>query len=94
MAAASRASRAIGLVRRNFKDLDKKDFLLLYKTYIRPHLEYCVQAWSPFLERDIECWKGYSALPQATVGVAKYSYEDRLRKLGITTLRRRRKGAI
>ena len=56
--------RRAELVRWNFKDLDKKDFLMLYKTYIRPHLEYCVQAWSPYLERDTDIyWTGYSAPP-------------------------------
>ena len=54
MAAAAKASRIIGLVRRNFRDLDKRDFLLIYKAYIRPHLEYCIQAWSPYLEKDME----------------------------------------
>ena len=45
----------MGIVRRNFRRLDKEDFLLIYKTYIRPHMEYCVQAWSPYLKKDIEC---------------------------------------
>jgi len=32
----------MGMVRRNFRRLDKEDFLLIYKTYIRPHMQYCV----------------------------------------------------
>jgi len=27
--------------------LDKDDFLVIYKSFIRPHLEYCVQSWNP-----------------------------------------------
>ena len=26
-----------------------ESFLMLYKTYIRPHLEYCVSIWNPYL---------------------------------------------
>lgn len=45
--AAATARRVIAMVRRNFKRLDVSDFNLIYKTYIRPHLEFCIQAWSP-----------------------------------------------
>ena len=48
---AAKARRIIGMVRRNFKRLDKNDL------YIRPHLEYCIQAWSPHLMKDIQCLK-------------------------------------
>jgi len=48
----------MGMVRRNFRRLDKEDFLLIYKTYIRPHMEYCVQAWSPYLKKDRVLRKG------------------------------------
>ena len=43
---------------RHFKVLDKEDFTVIYKTYIRPHLDYCVQAWSPHWKKDIECLFG------------------------------------
>ena len=33
----------------------RESFQLLYKSYVRPHMEYCVQAWSPYLVQDIEC---------------------------------------
>ena len=51
---AATARRVIGMVRRNFKHLDIDDFQIIYKTYIRSHLEYCIQAWSPHLVKDID----------------------------------------
>ena len=47
--------RVVAIVRRNFKRLDVSDFSLIYKTYIRPRLEYCcIQPWCPYLVKDIE----------------------------------------
>jgi len=39
--AAAKARSVLGLVKRNFRKLDVTDFLILFKTYIRPHVEYC-----------------------------------------------------
>jgi len=35
-----------------FKIIDNKDFGIIYNTYVRPHLEYCIQAWLPKLQKD------------------------------------------
>jgi len=51
---ASTARKVIGMVRRAFGKLDITDFRLIYKTYIRQHLEFCTQAWSPHYIKDIE----------------------------------------
>jgi hypothetical protein len=57
---AAKARRIIGMVRRNFRGLHKDEFLLLYKTYIRLHIEYCMQTLSPYLANDID-YKVYNA---------------------------------
>jgi hypothetical protein len=89
--AAAKANAITGLIRRHFKKLNKKDLLFLYKTYIRPHLEYCIQAWSPHLKKDIIILEAVQR--RATKLVASFKgldYVTRLRKLGLTTLERRR----
>ena len=48
---ASKARYVMGMVKRNFRSLDKEDFLLIYKTCIQPRVEYCVQAWSSHLKK-------------------------------------------
>jgi len=52
--AAAKATQALGVSKRTFKHLNKESFLLAYKSYIRPHLEYCVQLWNPHLIKDID----------------------------------------
>jgi len=51
--AAAKARSVLGMVKRHFRRLDKKIFLLIYKSYIRPPLEYWCEAWSPYLMGDI-----------------------------------------
>jgi len=89
--AATRARSILWMVRRNFKRLDCDDFLIIYKTYIRPHLEYAIQAWSPYLQKDIQCLESVQrAATRLVSGFKKISYEERLRKVGLTTLEVRR----
>ena len=51
-AAAARANRMLGMIKRNFCHLSKDVVLGLYKQLVRPHLEYAIQAWNPYLEKD------------------------------------------
>ena len=37
-----------------FKNKSKEIMLPLYKSMVRPHLDYCIQAWKPHLRRDVD----------------------------------------
>ena len=79
------------MIKRNFPKIDKDDFTVLYKTYIRPHMEYCIQAWSPHLVKDIETLeKVQRRATKWVTGMKGKTYEQRLRLLNITTLEKRR----
>lgn len=52
--AASKASRVLGFVRRNFHHAPLVTKEKLYHTLVRPHLEYGIAAWDPYLIRDID----------------------------------------
>ena len=42
------------MIRRNISYKDKSLIVPLYKAIVRPHLEYCIQAWSPYLRKEID----------------------------------------
>ena len=48
------------MIRRNITYKEKSLIVPLYKTTIvRPHLEYCIQAWNPYLRKDIDMLEKY-----------------------------------
>jgi len=55
VAAAAKAMQVLGVIKRNFVLNDEEDFRLLFNGFVRPHLEYCVSAWSPYPRKDIDC---------------------------------------
>lgn len=52
-AAATKASRILECIKKGIYSKDKAIILPLYKTLVRPHLEYSVHFWSPVLRRDV-----------------------------------------
>ena len=87
----SRANRMLGMIRRGFTCLDQEIFKLLYPVLVRPLLEYCVQVWSPHLKMDIDLIeKVQKRAVRMVPGMKNLSYEERLAKLGLTTLVERR----
>jgi len=47
----NKANRKIGIIRRTFACLGKNMFLTLYKSMIRPYMEYATTVWSPHLKK-------------------------------------------
>jgi len=88
---AATARKVIAMVRRTLRNLDIADFRLIYKTYIRPHMEFCVQAWSPRFVKDIDVLERVQKAATNLVRMLrKYSYATRLKMIGITSLEERR----
>ena len=65
--------------------------LQLYRTLVRPHLEYSVQFWSPHYQKDVEALeraqKRFIRMLPCMEGI---SYKERLEKLGLFSLEQRR----
>jgi len=52
MEACKKANRALGMIGRTIKYKNKSILLSLYKSLVRPHLEYCTPMWSPHYAID------------------------------------------
>ncbi len=89
--AATKGMNCLRVIRRTFKYIDADSFQTLYKTYIRPHLEYCVQAWCPWMEKDKKALEKVQRRATKLVPALKnLSYGDRLQALDLFSLERRR----
>ena len=85
------ANAVIAQIKNNFTYFDSDLVKLLYVSLVRPHLEYAVSVWNPYMRKDID--KLESVQHRATRLVPclrKKSYEYRIKKLGLTKLEIRR----
>ena len=83
-----KANQMLGMIRRSFHYKDRKTMLLLYKSMVRPHLEYAVQAWCPNKISDIKLLEGVQRrFTKCIPELSKLPYEMRLKNLNLTTPR-------
>ena len=65
---------------------DKFHYIRMYKTYVRCHLEYTVQAWSPWTKQDIEKIESVQKIAIGCChGLHGSTYEEKLAEVGLTT---------
>ncbi len=79
------------MIRWSFAELSVSAFAALYNTLVRPHFEYAVQACSPNFVADADCLERIQRLATRLVkAFRRLPYEERLRRLGLHSLNRRR----
>uniref|UniRef100_A0A452H4G2 Uncharacterized protein n=1 Tax=Gopherus agassizii TaxID=38772 RepID=A0A452H4G2_9SAUR len=52
-AAVKKVNRRLGIMKKRIDNKIENIILHLYKSIVCPHLEYCMQMWSPHLKKDI-----------------------------------------
>ena len=88
---ANKANKILGMLTRTFEYRDLKLFKSLYTTFVRPHLEFAVAVWSPYLKVDISILEKVQRRATKLIPeLRNLPYEDRLSVIGLTTLEVRR----
>src|SRR6218665_199249 len=83
--ASKTANSTLVMIRRTIVTRDKNTILRLYKTLVRPQLEYCIQVWSPCLKQDMGKLEKVQRAMKMIQGYKYLSYEERLIRCGLTT---------
>ena len=87
VAAANKARRVLFVLQKAIASRDAEEWIPLYKAYVRPHLEYCDQAWSPYVKKDMTTLEQIQRMATRWVtGLKGVPYSERLQRLGLFRL--------
>ena len=85
--AAAKVNQILGLIRRNITYMEKTLIIPLYKAIVRPHLEYCIQAWRPYHKKDNDTLERVQRRATKLITELKHlCYERRMLECRLTTL--------
>ena len=87
-----KANSVLASIKRTIRYMDKSVFTMLYKSIVRPILEFCGAVWNPHLVKQIKSIESVQRRATKLVPNIKHlSYKDRLTALKLPTLEYRRK---
>ena len=91
----SAARQMSGWALRTFTTREESCMVTLWKTLIRPKLEYCCQLWSPLTIHDITTIEAIQRTFTSRIyGIQHLNYWERLSHLKLCSLQRRRERYI
>ena len=89
--ASRKATQALFLIQKSFLYKDQKTFVLLYKQFVRCHLEYASPVWSPWNTADINLLENIQIKAVKLInGLEGLSYQEKLIALNLESLTERR----
>ena len=82
--ACTRANRVLGMIKRTIVNKISSIMVQLYKSLVRPHLEYCSPVWSPQYNKDKQMLeKVQRRFTRMIPELKRVEYRSRLQRLGL-----------